>query len=145
MACLHCWRSVRLTMLVQWPGCASTDTPWLTPGVIGCACFVHAPCFAHALRACFVCQTCILRLKMLSLNVWTQLRSVLKRCLYCSKVFTSLHGCAAFLPQLPYVSFSSTVDVFSLIVLVGSPQSCWSKLHFQFPPRSLSVLVKVSS
>lgn len=24
-------------MLVQWPGCASTDTPWLTPGVIlGC-------------------------------------------------------------------------------------------------------------
>lgn len=24
-------------MLVQWPGCASPDTPWLTPGVIlGC-------------------------------------------------------------------------------------------------------------
>lgn len=88
-----------------------------------CTCFVQTSFFVHTLGACFVCDTCILKLKMLSPPVWAQLRSMLKTWLYCSKVFTSLHGCAAFLPQLLYVSFSSTVYVFSLIVLRGNSQS----------------------
>lgn len=83
-------------------------------------------CFGHTCSACFVCDTCMLGLKMLSLNVWAQLRSVRERWLYCSYVFTSLYGCAAFLPQLLHMSFSSTVYVFILVLLRAKPQSCAS-------------------